>query len=111
MPKVSEMIQSKYSVILLGGTAALALLSHAAPAFAQEQSTVGEVVVTGSRIARRDYVAESPIVTVSPHVSRRASSRHRTPLTVTRRDCSSFRTADHDCPGNHRRNIARIVSV
>ncbi len=29
-------------------------------------TTVGEVVVTGSRIARRDYVADSPIVSVGP---------------------------------------------
>jgi outer membrane receptor protein involved in Fe transport len=35
----------------------------AAPAAAQE-AEVGEVVVTGSRIARQDYVSESPIVTV-----------------------------------------------
>lgn len=27
---------------------------------------VGEVVVTGSRIARRDYVSDSPIVSVGP---------------------------------------------
>lgn len=33
---------------------------------ADAQSTSGEVVVTGSRIARKDYVADSPIVTVTP---------------------------------------------
>ena len=33
---------------------------------ADNGTTVGEVVVTGSRIARRDYVADSPIVSVGP---------------------------------------------
>ncbi len=46
------------------GASALALLWGGA-AVAQEQSAeVEEIVVTGSRIARTDYVAESPIVTV-----------------------------------------------
>lgn len=44
----------------LGGTLALAT----APAFAQQASTAQSVVVTGSRIARIDALAESPIVTV-----------------------------------------------
>ncbi|MFN3814751.1 TonB-dependent receptor domain-containing protein [Brevundimonas sp.] len=36
----------------------------AAPAVAQDATTVDEVVVTGSRIARQDFVSSSPIVTV-----------------------------------------------
>src|SRR5262245_42326331 len=48
--------------------AALAVPGMAAPVFAQEGPADAEerdvVVVTGSRIARQDYVANSPIVTV-----------------------------------------------
>lgn len=47
---------------MLVGAAAAALT--AVPAFAQE-SEVEELVVTGSRIARQDYVAPSPIATVT----------------------------------------------
>ena len=36
----------------------------ATPASAQSQQEVQEVVVTGSRIVRQDYVANSPIVSV-----------------------------------------------
>ena len=36
--------------------------------------TSGEVVVTGSRIARRDYVADSPIVSVGPKAVENAGS-------------------------------------
>jgi len=39
--------------------------SAAAQEAAPDSSTVQEVVVTGSRIVRRDYVADSPIVTVN----------------------------------------------
>ncbi|MNH85108.1 Vitamin B12 transporter BtuB precursor [compost metagenome] len=49
--------------------AGVAAIGFAAPAFAQsasqeEVARVDEIVVTGSRIARRDAVAESPILTV-----------------------------------------------
>ncbi|TAJ74491.1 MAG: TonB-dependent receptor [Phenylobacterium sp.] len=47
---------------IMGGASVVALLAGAASA--QEAADVQEVVVTGSRIARTDYVAESPIVTV-----------------------------------------------
>lgn len=57
---------------LLATTMLVGMLSAAAPAFAQdgpaadpEATEVGDVVVTGSRIKRQDYVANSPIVTVS----------------------------------------------
>ena len=58
---------------LVGSTAMLAGLAMAgSTAYAQNNSqggsgsaTVGEVVVTGSRIARRDFTAPSPIVTVN----------------------------------------------
>lgn len=49
--------------------AGFALVGFAAPAAAQtaeeQASQVGEIVVTGSRIARQDYRSTSPIVTVS----------------------------------------------
>ncbi|MDZ4371859.1 MAG: TonB-dependent receptor [Phenylobacterium sp.] len=44
--------------------AALVAIS-AAPAYAQGEAEVGEVVVTGSRIVRQDFVASSPITTVT----------------------------------------------
>src|SRR5690606_3834723 len=49
---------------LLASSVALALaLTAEKPAVAQ-QSSLEEVVVTGSRIARRDYEAQTPIVTL-----------------------------------------------
>lgn len=65
-----NLIKSNYRRALLAtsiiGGAALAMA--ASPSFAQtaDQSTeVGDIVVTGSRIARQDYRSTSPIVTVS----------------------------------------------
>ncbi len=60
--------KSLLGATMLGG-AALAMAVSAAPAFAQEQDAdqggqVDDIVVTGSRIVRQDYVANSPIVTV-----------------------------------------------
>ena len=57
--------------VLLGATAmvtAAAIPGFSGAAWAQEAqqpAAVQEVVVTGSRIARRDYVAQTPIVTVN----------------------------------------------
>ena len=52
------------STIICG--AAVAAISTASPALAQEDvAEVEAVVVTGSRIARQDYVANSPITTVT----------------------------------------------
>lgn len=55
----------------LGGASALVLLLTAPPLVAHAQTDTGatataveEIVVTGSRIARRDYSSDSPIVTV-----------------------------------------------
>ncbi len=45
--------------------AALAAFATAAPALAQDGTEVEAVVITGSRIARQDYVANSPIATVT----------------------------------------------
>ncbi len=61
---------------ILGGVALLSAAALVTPAFAQDagggaaanpqaSSEVDEVVVTGSRIARKDYLANSPIVTVT----------------------------------------------
>lgn len=49
---------------MICGTA-FAALATAAPAFAQEDTEVEAVVITGSRIARQDYIANSPITTVT----------------------------------------------
>jgi outer membrane receptor protein involved in Fe transport len=48
----------------MSASALAGLLVLSTPAHAQE-AEVGEVIVTGSRIARQDYVSESPIVTVT----------------------------------------------
>ncbi|MFC5342611.1 TonB-dependent receptor plug domain-containing protein [Brevundimonas staleyi] len=64
------MIDTTYRRRLLGTSmfvgAALAASVVAAPAMAQtsQEDTVDTIVVTGSRIARQDYVSTSPIVTV-----------------------------------------------
>ena len=52
--------------LLIGSSALMAGLTMAASgaAYAQDDSTVSEVVVTGSRIAKRDFTSSSPIVTV-----------------------------------------------
>ena len=46
-------------------SAAIAAMAAAAPAYAQEDTEVEAVVVTGSRIARQDFVANSPVATVT----------------------------------------------
>lgn len=43
----------------------MAAFATATPAFAQDETEVEAVVITGSRIARQDYVANSPIATVT----------------------------------------------
>lgn len=60
-----------YRALLAGGSASLALLSggaataQEAPDQGQAAVELGEVVVTGSRIARRDYASNSPLVSVT----------------------------------------------
>lgn len=49
---------------MICGTA-LAAFATANPALAQDETEVEAVVITGSRIARQDYVANSPIATVT----------------------------------------------
>lgn len=54
---------------LLCASALAGVVATTAPAFAQDAAAVAdaqvsEVIVTGSRIARKDYISESPIVTV-----------------------------------------------
>jgi outer membrane receptor protein involved in Fe transport len=53
------------STIVAGAAAAVTPLAATSASAADAPSTVQEVVVTGSRIPRRDYVADSPIVTVA----------------------------------------------
>ncbi len=52
---------------LLAGTilAGASMMGLAGPALAQDSSGEDEIVVTGSRIVRQDYVANSPITTVT----------------------------------------------
>lgn len=57
------MKSSSLKWLMAGGVAYGALLAGGA-AYAQDATAVEEVVVTGSRIARPDYVANSPIVSV-----------------------------------------------
>lgn len=54
---------SKRSGLLCATALASVMALQAAPAMAQD-TEVSEVVITGSRIARQDYVSESPIVTI-----------------------------------------------
>ena len=64
------------AMLAMTAGAALAQSSGGAapPKPSAEASTVQEVVVTGSLIARRDYVAESPIVTVGPQMIERSGA-------------------------------------
>jgi outer membrane receptor protein involved in Fe transport len=67
---------------LLAGTTCAGLLALAAPALAQDAPAAAaeaappaqDIVVTGSRIARRDYQANSPIVTVGTEMLQNQSS-------------------------------------
>jgi iron complex outermembrane receptor protein len=63
---------------LLAGSTSLAAMSWSAPALAQDAPAAEEegqaIVITGSRIVRRDYTATSPIVTVDSAVLEKSSS-------------------------------------
>jgi len=59
--------QLRHSLLSVSVSAALSALAMGAivpGAFAQEDESLEEVVITGSRIVRRDYNSNSPIVTV-----------------------------------------------
>ncbi|MDP2284639.1 MAG: TonB-dependent receptor [Pseudohongiella sp.] len=49
---------------IIGGSAGAAGMAVSMPTFAQNTPEIEEVIVTGSLIARRDAIAESPILTV-----------------------------------------------
>ncbi|WP_269716942.1 TonB-dependent receptor plug domain-containing protein [Caulobacter sp. NIBR2454] len=55
---------TRSSLLCASALASVFTLGLAAPAVAQDVAEVSEILVTGSRIARKDYVSESPIVTV-----------------------------------------------
>jgi iron complex outermembrane receptor protein len=57
----TDSIRRAVHFALLGSVAASATVS---PTYAQEQQTIEEIMVTGSRIAREDFTAESPISVV-----------------------------------------------
>jgi outer membrane cobalamin receptor len=59
------------ALLLAGGATAIALTS--APAFAQDDSDT-PIVVTGSRIAQKDFESNSPIVTVGTDLLQNSSS-------------------------------------
>ena len=63
--KINTTRQRLLSSTMIGGAAIVAAsMMVSAPALAQEATEVEEIVITGSRIARQDYQAPSPIVTV-----------------------------------------------
>lgn len=63
---IQNMRSRLLATTMIGGAVIVAATTFAAaPAVAQEATEVDEVVITGSRIVRRDAVAESPIVTVT----------------------------------------------
>ena len=68
----------KLRLWLLSGSACLAgAMTTAAPAQAQDEGASAQeqaIVITGSRIARRDYQANSPIVTVDSDILETSSS-------------------------------------
>lgn len=58
-------LRNAVRLAIIGGSAGAAGLGASAPAFAQQEAPqIEEVVVTGSLIARRDAIAESPILTI-----------------------------------------------
>ena len=58
-----------------GGSAFAQASGTPAPAPAAAPATSNEVVITGSRIVRKDYTAPSPIVTVNAQSFARCASR------------------------------------
>jgi outer membrane receptor protein involved in Fe transport len=64
--KINTMRERLLASSMIGGVALLGLsATQAAAQQAQSGSEVSEIVVTGSRIVRQDYVATSPIATVT----------------------------------------------
>jgi iron complex outermembrane receptor protein len=76
---MSSRFQTSCTRSLLACTTALYMLVQPSVAFAQEAQSADEgteeaIVITGSRIQRRDYEANSPIVTVNENLLKDASS-------------------------------------
>lgn len=64
---MSHPIRSRLRILTVSSAAVVGLTlssSFITPVFAQGQETLEEVTVTGSRIVRRDYASNSPIVTI-----------------------------------------------
>ena len=61
---LSPSVFLRQSAIAIAVAAACATSAYAANAAAPADEGLSEIVVTGSRIARRDYEANSPIMTV-----------------------------------------------
>ncbi|HEX8470994.1 MAG TPA: TonB-dependent receptor plug domain-containing protein, partial [Brevundimonas sp.] len=77
--KTSVLLASISALALTAATGAHAQAAGPASTEAQAQSaepgdTVEEIVVTGSRIARRDYASTSPIVTVNEELLRQTAT-------------------------------------
>lgn len=58
------MLTAKVGRKAVAAAVAMALAPASMPSFAQDDSALEEVTVTGSRIVRRDFIANSPIVTL-----------------------------------------------
>jgi outer membrane cobalamin receptor len=66
-------------IALMASSAGLVAASYCTPALAQDEAAAKEsennaIVITGSRIARQDYTATSPIVTVDAQLLEQSSS-------------------------------------
>ena len=66
-----------FRTLLLAGSASAVALSFAAPAYAQDGVTEDDnapIIVTGSRIQRKDFESNSPIVTVNEDLLQQSST-------------------------------------
>src|SRR5262245_20525030 len=61
------------SKLLIGATDSAAALSTSG-AFAQQTASVEEIVVTGTRIARQDFISNSPLTSVSAEQFQRSGA-------------------------------------
>ncbi len=103
--------------VLVGTTAMLAGLAfagltggvaNAAAAAAKDSSTVTEVVVTGSRIVRRDFSAPSPIVTVG---QQNFEARANVGIETTLNQLPQFTPAGTQFPGDGQPSATNTVGI
>lgn len=70
----SSAVYAMGAVLAMAATPALAQSVETAPAASSESTEVSEIIVTGSRIARRDYSSNTPITTVGEEAIAAAGS-------------------------------------